>query len=505
MDCDTSMSGLSTPIKKIRNLSLSSPKPPSPVRYPSMSDFPIKSDFTISPKLANSNYGHSNFSSFNDYVHVDEINSDPIFQNMVDKGYSRTISNKVLQELDSRANEISSRMVPTPLMATMAAQKKKKRYSGIHRPLFSKMDSISSHYAASRSHGDSSPAKDFLSSATKKRRTLNGPEEIFGSEKENESPSRKVAGRPDSLQPSTQRLSPQRSHSPQLTHSLQHSHSPQPSQIPVFGQNIRLHQATPVLGTAPSLAAPTRANPANLLLSSPIRQDNSPTRIPLPSLTLVSPSKFNKISPSKGSMNLNLLLQGDDNFVKPAPKIRQSSLQMAGVYQNDGSTLQKKPSIASLQKKPSIPSLQKKLSIPSLQKKPSSSTLQKKPSIPTFGSGIGSTYTGTLTSSTVMDASPSIPSLQKKPSVPSFGKTPLTKKPSSQSLRTLNKKSSTSTLNKVTVPQPFSLYDRPTISSSQKSLSSCTSSTSHRSLNTLQNLASQRSLNRFQKFKSRFS
>lgn len=489
MDYDTSMSGLSTPIKKIRNLTLVSPNPPSPVRYPSMSDFPIPSDFNANyPTNYPANYPTSNFTAnFNDYIRTEAINLDPIFHNMVDKGYSQTISNKVLRELDSRANEISSRLIPTPLAAAITAQKNKKRYSGIHRPLFSKMESISSHYAASRTHPDSSPAKDFPSSATKKRRTLNGPEEIFG-DKENESPTRKVGGRSESSKAS------------------RHS-----------------QHAVPVLGMAPSLSAPIRSISGKVLLSSPIRQESSPSRFQVDS-HLSSPNKFSKISPSKGSINLNLLLHGDDNFVKPAPKIRQSSLQMAGVYVEGTSlqkpssqTLQKKPSIQALQKKPSIPTLQKKLSIPTLQRKTSIPPLQKKQSIPSLQK---------KPSTTTLLKKPSIPNLQKmsmgppsyagsmsnttslhkhtfqKPSVQS---TPSTKQPSSQSKHTLHKKPSTSTLNKVTIPQPFSLYDRPTISSSQKSLTSMTSSTSNRSINTLQSQASQRSLNRFQKFKSRFS
>lgn len=496
MDCDTSMAGLSTPIKKIRNLTLVSPKPPSPVRYPSMSDFPIPSDFS-STHYPTSNFTSNFAGNFNDYLRTEEIKSDPIFQNMVDKGYSQTISNKVLRELDSRANEISSRLGPTPLAAAISAQKKKKRYSGIHRPLFSKMESISSHYAASRSHPDSSPAKDFPSSATKKRRTLNGPEEIFGN-KENESPTRKTGSRPAYARNSHQ--------TSQTSHS---SHS----QIPF------LSLKAPVLGAAPSLA-PARSGGGNVLLSSPIRPEASPSR-EISGLNLSSPSKFNKISPSKGSMNLNLLLHGDDEFVKPAPKIRQSSLQMAGVYLGDGHSLQKKPSIPSLQKKPSIPSLQKKSSIPSLQKKPSIPSLQKKPSTPSLQKTLSIPSLHKKLSIPSLQKKPSNSTLQKKPMLPPSYKpgsislqtpaTPLKHSvptfakpthPSSQSLRTLQKKPSASTLNKVTVPQPFSLYDRPTISSSQKSLSS---STSLRSLSSLQSQASERSLNRFQKFKSRFS
>lgn len=447
MDCDTSMSVLNTPIKKIRNLTLHSPKPPSPIRYPSMSDFPVKSE--------------------------------PIFHNMVEKGYSQTISNKVLRELDSRASEISSRLGSTPSAASSAAQKKK-RYSGIHRPLFSKMESILSHYAASRTNRDNSlPVRDFPSSATKKRRTLNGPEEIFGLDKENESPTRRKG-------PNGQR-----------------------EQV----QNQNCTQ-TPVLGLAPSLLPTSnhitpRLSPSRnqMLHSSPIRQEPSASRVSSvsPTHSGSSPGKFSKISPSKGSMNLNLLLHGDDEFVKPAvPKLRQSSLQMAGVTHNFAPsmlnssipTLAKKPSIPSLQKKTSIPSLQKKPSIPSLQKKTSIPSLQKKPSVPTFGQKQSPAFPKPLT----LNKKPSIPTLQKKPSVPSFKNSTIPRDVSS----TLHKKPSSSN---ITVPKPFSLYDRPTISSSQKSLAGgqVTASASNRSINSLQSLASQRSLNRFQKFKSRFS
>lgn len=452
MDYDTSCSVLNTPIKKIRNLTLTSPKQPSPIRYPSMSDFPVKSD--------------------------------SIFQNMVDKGYSQTISNKVLRELDSRANEISTRLVGASGPNVASASHKKKRYSGVHRPLFSKMESISSHYAASRSTGvNSSPVRDFPSSATKKRRTLNGPEEIFGSDKENELPSRRKEPRPEPLSAAS-------------------------SRIPVLGATPAL---APTQNTHMSRTLSPGPSTSPVLLLSPFRAEQTPLHASESSTwsSSLSPLKFTKISPSKGSMDLNLLLRGNDEFAKPAiPRVRQSSLQMAGVvnYPSPGQGLLKKPSIPTLQKRPSVASLQKKPSIPSLQKKPSIPTLQKKPSIPT------------------LQKKSSIPTLQKKPSVPSF-KTPaptLNKKTSVSSFQrpAIPKHSSVQSLHtrpeerkpavahhNITVPKPFSLYDRPTISLSQKSLNSedIPASSSLRSLHTLRDLASQRSLNRFQKFKSRFS
>lgn len=431
-DYDLSMSGLNTPIKKIRNLTLASPG--SPVRYPSMSDFPV---------------------------------ADPIFLSMVDRGYSQTLSNKVLQELDCRANEISTKLASHAPKVTVA---KKKRYSGVHRPLFSKMESISTHYAAARLD-DSSPAREFALSATKKRRTLNGPEELFGGlDKENDSPIRR--------------------------------------KVPALGAVLLTPLTT-------SFGSPTLA-PAPLL--SPFRAD-SPTRIPvLAPSAMESPTRFTRISPSRGSVNLNKMLNDDDDdFVKPLPRVRQSSLQRAGVqpvlgtpliYGLNGRSgtpnLQKKSSIPSLQKKPSVPSLQTKASFSNLQNrpllKPSTATLQKKPSIPT------------------LQKKPSIPTIQKKPSIPTLQKKPLVptlqKRPSTASLNhfakpavpTLHKKPSTSSISSVrttTVPKPFSLYDRPTISSTQKSFGTLTASASN--LSNMEKSSSMRSLSKFQKFKSRFS
>lgn len=432
-DYDVSISML-TPIKKIRNLTLTSPG--SPIRYPSMSDFPVK---------------------------------DSIFLNMVDKGYSQTLSDKVLRELDNRANEISMNLtthVPKPATS-------KKRYSGAHRPLFSKMESISSHYAAARAHEDSSPGIDFASSATKKRRTLNGPEEMFGGlDKENDSP--------------TRRKTPAHASNAAFGNILK-----LPLLAPGYVPNLApsdsfsLH-SSPTLAPAPLLSSPFRKESSRKMPSrDPWSQSprheiyESPSRIPVPNS---SPTR--RISPSKGSMNLNSLLQDDDGFAKPAvPKYRrQTSLQMAGVQPS----LQKQPSLLNLQKKPSLLNLQKKPSQLNLQR-PSIPNLHKRPSIPS------------------LQKKPSIPSLQKKPSISSLQPRPFT--PAIQKTSTgLQKKTSTTSLNRTpTVPKPFSLYDKPTISSSQKSLTShVPESASTHSLSSARSV-SQRSLSKFQKFKSRFS
>lgn len=468
-----STSVLSTPIKKIRNLTLNSPS--SPVRYPSMSDFPT--------------------------------GKDSIGQSMVEKGYSQTLSNKVLRELDTRATEISMR-IASGMAPAQPVPVRNKRYSGIHRPLFLKMDSISSHYAAARpmAFAGSSPSRDIPSSATKKRRTLNGPEEIFAFNKENESPSHRKAPCGERIKTDDISVVP-----------IDFGSLPE-----AFASAFSSRLPAPKLGPV-SLAPPLRSSPIRLDLNL------SPTRIPAPgSLPL------RRISPSKGSMNLNLLLH--EPFAKPVlpSRMRQSSLQMAGVVpeqrldqppsqqpysfgllRNSQSlipSLQKKSSIPSLQKKPSVPSLQKKPSIASLQSKPSISNLQSKPS-PSLQkkpsvSALQKPAVPTL------QKKPSVPTLQKKPSVPSFQKPQvpsLQKKPlnslgglaSALSTPSLQKKQSSSTLrSNVTVPQPFSLYYKPTVASSQKSFGSMQSSESSHSLSSQ---TTSRSLKRFQKFKNRFS
>lgn len=519
MEFEGPPSVLSTPIRKIRNLTLNSP-----------STSPLQSLLQRSPQ-----------SSSIKYPSMTDLPADPIFSTMVDKGYSKTISNTVLRELDSRANEISSKIATKPLV------KLKKRYSGVHRPLFAKMESISAHYAAARTATTLLPQKDYVGSATKKRRTLNGPEEIFGALGcDSESPVR----RRDPADAGDMEVDLER---PVLMPNSMPKLAPEPRLSPSKLSPISRESRLPAPSASPFSSSMPHGH-SSRLESSPVLSGTSPTRP-------------NSISPSKGSMNLNGLLNDDSAFAKPAVphKMRQSSLQMAGVvpspqkehcFQRGSSipsllsrssvsslqkpSLQKKPSIPSLQKKPSIPSLQKKPSIPSLQKKPSIPTLQKKPSIPSLQKNA---FTPPLHKATpVLEKKTSISTPQsksasfKKPSGPLHNVSVSTIPPthSSHSLRsvssqrstaslrkenpipssnsqdlrpsfssrTLNKQPSSSSLrSNVTVPKPFSLYDKPTLSSSQKSLNSEASS---RALEDMRS-ASQRSLNRFQRFKNRFS
>ncbi|KAL6451230.1 hypothetical protein SBY92_002569 [Candida maltosa Xu316] len=344
---------------------------------------------------------------------------------MLEKGYSQRLTNNVLSELNSRAQQITQLMGSPPDSQTHQQQarastnnqvmnRRNKRYSGIHMNKFKQMDSINQHYSV-HVRTPSPQKTDTLSnppeeSASKRRRTLNGNDEIVA--------------------------------------------------IPVMQKKETIKEVS----------------------SSPMR----------------------KISPSKGSMNLNSMLRhttetgspNKEEFVKPFPpslRLRKSSLELAGVEQRFVKplpfNLTKKSSIPQLNKKASIPQLNKKSSIPQLNKKSSIPTLNKKSSIPNINRSISSHIPQPSTAAPPLPPPHGsyLPSLQKKASSPQLSRsTPhLTRVSPSRSFnnsassRSVNSRILSNTTNlpstmtkskSVTIPQPFSLYDKPTISSSQKSL-----------------------------------
>ncbi|KAG7666303.1 uncharacterized protein J8A68_000158 [[Candida] subhashii] len=344
---------MNTPIKKIKNLRLDS----SPI-YPNINEF-ISTTATTSGTTTTTN----NSSNYSQQHGFHECPGSPTTNSMLNKGYSQRLTSTVLEELNSRANEICNNILSPPDSSVSLSSRnprrqnngggdsrRSKRYSGIHFTRFKQMESITNHYsvnnepsAVTREVRTPSPQKgtEQDGSITKRRRTLNGNDEI--------------------------------------------------------------------------VAIPTMSKPTE------------------------DPSIFRKISPSKGSVNLNSMLndrrqttdtgspnKGNNlNHIMPSLKSRQSSLELAGIKQPlvPGSSIQRKSSIPCLQQpqqsqslvkkssmsqlpKPSIPTLQKKPSISTLQKNPSSSIqgLQKKPSIPQ------------------LQRKSSIPQLQKKPSIPSLNR-----------------------------------------------------------------------------------
>lgn len=536
---------LSTPIKKIRELSIHSPDDDSGApsfgffssvnRSKPISQIPVHNSSQTSSQNSSQNSAQNSavelmvfsrqesmspirYPSMSD-ISVKPVPLEEISQNMIERGYSRTLSTKVLRELDTRASEISRQISTNDASVIRPSGAKLKRYSQFHKPIFQKMESISSHYAASRNGSQTSQSKELLSSATKKRRTLNGPEEIFALENDNESPTRRKETAP-----------PQRN--------------------------------TPFMGAVPTLAAdlskptPLLSSPYRDLEASPfipVVSQVSPTRTLDPASQSSSPTKFTRISPSKGSMNLNKLLLDDFEFAKPAGpvKLRQSSLQMAGVAPTTGlkgiPQLLKKTSIPSLQKKPSLSSFQSNTSH-SLSKKPSAGNLLRDT---TTNSTTHRTLYQTRSESTStfkersehsrihVDlelslkkkqsfsllnhkdvagflAKAGIPLLNKKPLLTTLNRGSRQVAPSQNSSQTSttrhvynhvpnssSQRSSISQYGKlldptltsslssltilsirsnITVPKPFSLYNKPTISSSQKSFGAMQSSASLRSL-----------------------
>ncbi|RLV95240.1 hypothetical protein JA1_001191 [Spathaspora sp. JA1] len=389
---------------------------------------------------------------------------------MVNKGYSHRLTDNVLSELDSRANEISMMINSPPssnssseIISTTTSSSKprsNKRFSIIHMTRFNQMESIAQHYSVHET------------SSSKRRRTLNGKDEVIAIPI-----------------PNTNENEDQRK------------------------EEIR--KISPTKTTFPNKISPSKISPSkgSMNLHAQLHEKTSQVT------DTGSPNKGNIITPPGSRSRVSSLeLSGVKNLQ------RKSSIPQLQQYQETSHTLSKKPSIPQLQKKPSIPQLQKKPSIPQLQKKPSIPQLQKKssipqlqrkssipqlqkkpsipnldrkPSIPQLYHSTTVSAQATVTTTTVTSISTSLmpppppPShtnshthshphpnhtIQRKSSIPQLQKIPnLTRVSPSKSL---NQTTPTVLLNStnipksksVTVPQPFSLYDKPTISSSQKSL-----------------------------------
>ncbi|KAG7193396.1 uncharacterized protein KQ657_000814 [Scheffersomyces spartinae] len=538
---------LNTPIKKIQNLTIHSPlsslkftsqysKSPSGL-YPNLQDmFDAKS---INDK--ENAYPKNDISS---KLHSEQSD---IKSAMIDKGYSQKITNAVLDELTMRSSEISQLINSKSSVTGMAGtssitasqeekEKRRKRFSLVHKSRFNRMESISNHYSLPRiisnksldikpddpanpsfyrstqesynfdidDDEDQDMANKRLSTTTigsvsKRRRTLNGPEEVL----------------------------------PELTTQTQSTHS--------------TNRISPLKSTMSSnIPSSPFKNAHSSVVQSPFSfsANLSPFKSNIPTLASSSPSKG--ISPSKKSYNLNLLLQDapqlshnqqqqqhdsfarpqkppqaidstNHKFLKPHPpslKNRPSSLELAGVKPNAS----RKPSLNNLKEGPSLSHKSSKSSL--IPRMPSNSNLQKKPL------------------NVSLSKTSSIPHLQKKPSS-TFNKPQpttgdyhnLNQRPPelASPVRSTSLHSLSSSHKSVTKPQPFSFYNKPTISSSQKSLngnqyplsqSSFTSSKSMHSLTTSNNnnnnnkiptnipdksaSLSQRSLYKYQQFKKRF-
>lgn len=131
---------LNTPISRIKNLRITSPE-----------DIPVEGGCASGSGL-------------------DVVQDRLILQAMIEKGYSQKITNNVLQELNARANDIALQL-KLPSTKDVMLQRRRKRFSGIHRAGFNKMESILDHYSVKGAHEHKDPV-----TVTKKRRTLTGIE-----------------------------------------------------------------------------------------------------------------------------------------------------------------------------------------------------------------------------------------------------------------------------------------------------------------------------------------
>ncbi|EGW32042.1 uncharacterized protein SPAPADRAFT_152410 [Spathaspora passalidarum NRRL Y-27907] len=425
---------MNTPTKKIRELTLASPPP----------------DYLNSPTSS-------------------------IATCMVNKGYSHKLTNNVLSELNDRANEISMMINSPPesrssegSSGSSSSGNRSKRFSIIHRSRFNQMESISQHYSVHDS------------SSNKRRRTLNGKDEIVAipilTNKEDE----------DQRKDSIRKISPVKMSSTKISPSKS-PNKISPSKISPSKRSMNLHAQL----NEKSIQVSDSGSPSK-------REFIRPTGVPKTRIGSLELSGVKSLQRKSSIPQLQ-----DTHTLSKKPSIPQ---------------LQKKPSIPQLQKKPSIPQLQKKPSIPQLQKKPSIPQLQKKPSIPnlnkkpstsqlyhspSLASRVSSTTTAstttTVTATTTTNLmppppppppphsythSPSHKTISRKSSIPQLQKIPnLSRISPSKSLNhnVLHNSTNIPKSRSVTIPEPFSLYDKPTISSSQKSL------------------------NKFQRFKEKFS
>lgn len=401
MDVDTS---LSTPIKKIKGLSLGSPL------YPSLNDFQL----------------------------------DNMANQMVNRGYSQTLTSNVLEELNARANELSPNICLSPSnnVSTTSASRRNKRYSGIHRAKFNKMESISNHYSVKNRDADSNINRNDVGKRNlanmdiinKKRRTLTGMEQ-------------------------TLKLSPVKYTVPQNSSPIKES--PQSSPIKKISPSKKSMNLNKLLnegeGKRSTSLGMAGVSPTRTLSVLSIPKLAKPSLVPKDSHNSASP----RIKHSIPKLHATKFTNQENKENAPIPRSPSSKSQKMTF----NTTLQNTPALSNKQQ---IPALSHKLSIPSLSQKLSIPKLSHKLSIPKLSHKL------------------SIPSLSHKQSSSTFQKPP---KPLSKSISSYHDsiklipiqekqafpRSNSTNLSdqqpkRYTIPKPFSLYNKPTISSSQKSL-----------------------------------
>ncbi|KAI5967866.1 hypothetical protein CANMA_002634 [Candida margitis] len=424
---------LNTPIKKIRNLNLNS----SPLNYDDMHQdqhnqhyLPHEEHFPPSALPPQPQPPTQLYPSL-------DLQKSPTESSMLNKGYSHKLTNNVLSELHKRAQQIttgnangngyshSSNSSPSYGLEDQVSQRRNKRYSGLHMTKFKQMESISHHYSVHNRNKTPSPQKlgsddssasasatatdkyDTIESASKRRRTLNGANEIMAIPILHQQQNRQSQHPTENRKISPNKISPSKA-SYNLNSILRQTTdtgSPNkeiwappapPKKLPQLKKRPSSLEMAGVINSSPTRYNETCSgtlNSSTLHMDKPVSSQGSSI--------LQEPSK---ISNTGSGFEANTGQQHSHGNSKPWSNTPSSSFVKPNVPKKQ--QLQKKPSIPQLQKKPSIPQLQKKSSIPQLQKKPSIPQLQKKPSIPQ------------------LQKKPSIPQLQKKTSISQLQRKP---------------------------------------------------------------------------------
>ncbi|CAH6719172.1 hypothetical protein CLIB1444_02S02542 [[Candida] jaroonii] len=390
------------------------------------------------------------------------IKSPNLKQIMVDKGYSNTISDVVLNEMNKYI-DIDDYESPDD------SPKQHNKFDSIHKSSFSKMESISDHYTVYQK---------------KKRRTLTGIEEspVFEG---NSELTRKPLSPIKSLSP-TKHLTPNISpdtHKELPSPNRSQSPNKSPNKISPSKKSYNLNDILTRKISYPKSRTPSPLKDKSNLQSKPLPK--------VPSMVTEKPripSLQHQSSIPKLQAKTSVPSFRQSNIKSSIPTVKNSITS-----QNTSiPTLNHKSSIPTLNHKSSIPTLNHKSSTPTLNHKSSIPTLNHKSSIPTLNHKSSIPTLNHKSSNTSINTS-KIPTLQKKPSsinqpklftdfvkpkanvvkpittfnqttnVNHFGFNPNNAQFNAEFERNLKRKSSNQSLRSVTFN-----YERPTFSSSKK-------------------------------------
>lgn len=419
---------------------------------------------------------------------------------MVERGYSQRLTNNVLEELNSRALEISQKIkLPPPMSGDNSGRTSIKRFSRIHRNRFNQMDSISKHYSVTCKNstpenartlnkvtdtstknelGKRSVSINGLHSETKRRRTLtekdlplkplhnadsansnskknNNYNDTHNHKQDTHNNNHNIENNKNVLGMNTMKKSPIK-FTPTLSYRVPSvspvNKSPQVSPTRSFS----VHPKKSVVDLK-GLKSELRSTSQHLLKEDPIGLLARSTATSVP-----------KISPSKRTYNLNELLsenKSTSNHTTSAtiskskiPQLskskKETDTRSASFRATDALPANPRHSVNRIEQ-PQRASLKKSVLTRSFKEE---QQVMRKPLAPSIS----------LNSKAKVLSGPS--PIKKSDTYSSLGaqKVPINRSSSHQQIT--SKLTEKSDRPNYTIPQPFALYERQTISSSQKSL-----------------------------------